>query len=98
MNLYKKTLAAISALPEQVQGGGMTPAEAESALDTLVSGYTEAFNKMDRRSGFIETVEREEIYTVLEDLLVGAQEQLSAAGVEVDVDKLFDTFDKLRDF
>ncbi|MFB6364111.1 hypothetical protein ACFCP7_08605 [Paenibacillus elgii] len=98
MNLYKKTLAAITALAEQIRGGGMTAAETESALDTLVSGYTEAFNKMDRRSGFIETVEREEIYTVLKDLLSVAQEQLSAAGVEVDMDKLFNTFNKLRDF
>ncbi|WP_223275666.1 hypothetical protein [Paenibacillus elgii] len=98
MNLYKKTLAAISALPEQIRDGGMTANEAESALNMLVSGYTEAFNKMDRSSGFIETVEREEIYTVLEDLLSGAQQQLSAAGVAMDVDKLFGTFDQLRDF
>ncbi len=98
MNLYKKTLAAMTALAEQIQSGSMTSAEAESALDTLVSGYTEAFNKMDRSSGFIETVEREEIYTVLEDLLSGAQQELSAAGVEVDVNKLFGTFDRLRDF
>nr|WP_193394448.1 hypothetical protein [Paenibacillus sp. A3] len=98
MNLYKKTLAAMTTLPEQIQSGGMTPADAEYALHTLVSGYTETFNKMDRSSGFIETVEREEIYTVLEDLLSGAKEQLSAAGVELDMDKLFDTFDKLRDF
>lgn len=98
MNQYKKTLAAMSALPEQIRSGGLTAAEAESALDALVSDYTKAFNQMDRRSGFIETVEREEIYTVLEDLLSGAQETLSAAGIEVDADKLFDTFDKLRDF
>lgn len=63
-----------------------------------MTGYTAAFNAMDKRTGFIETVEREEIFVVLEEMLQGAQSRLSAAGVQIDTAKLFAVFDQIRDF
>lgn len=38
-------------------------AELTAALAQIGRGYTEGFNALDRRSGFIETEEREQIYT-----------------------------------
>ncbi|MBG9794530.1 hypothetical protein ABD76_19335 [Paenibacillus dendritiformis] len=97
MNQYKKSLAAIAAVEARL-GSGMSAAEAEAKLEAAVAGYTAAFNAMDKRAGFIETVEREEIFAVLEDLLQGAQSRLSAAGVRIDTAKLFGVFDRIRDF
>lgn len=79
-------------------GSGMTAVETEAALEAAVAEYTAAFNAMDKRTGFIETVEREENYTVLEELLQRAQSRLSAAGVPIDTAKLFDALDRMRDF
>lgn len=97
MNQYKKTLAAIAAAEARL-GNGITAAEAEAELEAAVAEYTAAFNAMDKRTGFIETIEREEIFVVLEELLQGAQSRLSAAGVEIDTAKLFSMFDQIRDF
>ncbi|CAH8767763.1 hypothetical protein [Paenibacillus dendritiformis] len=97
MNQYKKTLAAIAAAEARL-GNGLTAAEAEVELEAAVAKYTAAFNAMDKHTGFIETVEREEIFAVLDELLQGAQSRLSAAGVEMDTAKLFSVFDQIRDF
>ncbi|WP_206106305.1 hypothetical protein [Paenibacillus dendritiformis] len=97
MNQYKKTLAAIAAAEARL-GNGITATEAEAELEAAVAEYTAAFNAMDKRTGFIETIEREEIFVVLEELLQGAQSRLSAAGVEIDTAKLFSVFDQIRDF
>lgn len=65
----------------------------------MVTLYTEAFNTMDRRTGFILTEEREEIYTVLVELLDYAEHKLSKDGIDrVDRDKLLEIFNTLRDF
>ncbi|RAT99087.1 hypothetical protein [Brevibacillus sp. Leaf182] len=97
-NLYKKMNTAISALEKQSSEDTTNAEEIKTALRALVKEYTETFNKMDRRTGFIETVEREEIFVVLDELLHSAKRNLATAGVEVDVDELFAIFDQTRDF
>ncbi|WP_429842527.1 hypothetical protein [Brevibacillus sp. FIR094] len=97
-SLYKKMNTAISALEKQSNEDATNTEEIQTALRSLVKEYTETFNKMDRRTGFIETVEREEIFVVLDELLQSAQRNLATAGVELDVDQLFAIFDQTRDF
>lgn len=95
--LYKKMLTEITGLEKQIDAS-WTTAQVNDTLIALATEYTETFNKMDRRTGFIETVEREEIFVVLDDLLQAAKQNLSAAGFEVDVHKLYTVFDETRDF
>lgn len=96
VQLYKKMLTMIHSLEEKYKAGTV---EVNPTLEIMVTEYTEAFNKMDRKTGFIMTEEREEIYTVLEELLNYAELKLSNVGIDrVDRDKLLETFDALRDF
>ncbi|ASJ56418.1 hypothetical protein BP422_24355 [Brevibacillus formosus] len=97
-SLYKKMNTAMSALGKQSSEDTTNVEKIQTALRALVKEYTESFNKMDRRTGFIETVEREEIFVVLDELLQSAKRNLATAGVEVDVDELFAIFDQTRDF
>lgn len=70
-----------------------------SLLTAAVTAYTEAFNLIDRRSKAIETVEREEIYSVLFDLLNALEQKLGEQGASrVDQPRLFQLFDQLREF
>ena len=90
---YKNLLAATRGI-----GADMPAAEAAAALDAMVTAYTVAFNKMDR-SGIIETVEREEIYSVLVDVLVQLETDLGEQGAAlVNQERLYELFDRLRDF
>lgn len=88
---YKNMLAVTRSLD-----AAMEATAAATALKAMVVAYTDAFNKMDRRSGIIETVEREEIYTVLAELLAQLAQQLGPA--LVDEEALLDLFDRLREF
>ncbi|KQO10760.1 hypothetical protein [Paenibacillus sp. Leaf72] len=97
MNLYKKMLGELGALEKQA-ASGMNAAEVHAALAALVTDFTATLNKMDSRSGFIETIEREEIYEVLHDLLKNTKLNLAESGIKVDLDKLIDIFDAERDF
>ncbi|MBK8406699.1 MAG: hypothetical protein IPL19_01820 [Sandaracinaceae bacterium] len=63
----------------------------EVAATELVRTYIAAFNAADRRTGFIETVEREEIIDALFRGLGGLPEGVSRGG-------LLDLVDGLRDF
>jgi hypothetical protein len=64
-----------------------------------VTAYTEAFNLIDRRSKAIETVEREEIYRVLFDVLNPLVQKLGEQGASlVDQPRLDQLFDQLREF
>ncbi|THB81960.1 hypothetical protein E1N66_23550, partial [Pantoea allii] len=68
-------------------------------LSAAVTAYTEAFNLIDRRSKAIETVEREEIYCVLFDILNGLEQKLGEQGaLLVDQPRLYQLFDRLREF
>lgn len=68
-------------------------------LTAAVTAYTEAFNLIDRRSKAIETVEREEIYSVLFDVLNPLEQKLGGQGASiVDQPRLYQLFDQLREF
>lgn len=70
-------------------------------LVSMVENYTQTFNKMDAKTGFIETVEREEIYVVLTELLDQLQQHLELRQddwVKVNHEELYEVFDRLRDF
>lgn len=88
---YKKMLAVTRGIDAAMQATA-----AAAALEAMVTAYVEDFNKMDRRASIIETVEREEIYTVLVELLAQLQQQLGPA--LVDEAALLDLFDRLREF
>ncbi|WP_223868890.1 hypothetical protein [Paenibacillus sp. UASWS1643] len=67
----------------------------------MAENYTQTFNKMDAKAGFIETVEREEIYVVLAELLNQLQENLELHQddlIKVNHEELYEVFDRLRDF
>lgn len=86
-DLYRKTRAEILKLEQS------SPPEAALTAETLVRAYTESFNKMDKRKYFIETVEREDIYFALTELL-----ELLPKSLQVDKEKLLQIFDEVRDF
>ncbi|WKL02546.1 hypothetical protein Q0F98_00730 [Paenibacillus amylolyticus] len=70
-------------------------------LVSMVENYTQTFNKMDAKTGFIETVEREEIYVVLTALLEQLQQNLELRQddlIKVNHEELYEVFDRLRDF
>lgn len=90
---YKNLLAATRSID-----ASMPAAEAAAALDAMVTAYTVDFNKMDR-SGIVETVEREEIYSVLVDVLQQLEQDLGEQGAAlVQQERLYELFDQLRDF
>lgn len=63
-------------------------------LTAAVTAYTEAFNLIDRRSKAIETVEREEIYSVLFNVLNPLEQKLGEQGASlVDQSLLYQLFD-----
>lgn len=65
----------------------------QTDLDKIVLDYTESFNKIDKRTTFIETDEREEIYKVLCELL-----ELIPQESAFDKNPLLGTFDNKREF
>lgn len=85
--LYRKTRAGMIKLVES------SPDEMMQGATELVKLYTEGFNKMDKGKYFIETVEREDIYTALDDIL-----DLIPAEFNIDKENLLNFFDELKDF
>ncbi len=70
-------------------------------LTAMIEMYTEVFNTMDARSGCIDTIEREEIATALNELLDGLQKQLDnqhASTLEIDRQALEQVFERTREF
>ena len=86
-DLYRKTRAAMVKL---IDGAGK---DIEKDAEALVRDYTEGFNKMDKKKPFIDTVERDEVFTALDGILSLIPEELS-----IDEDKLIDLFDQLKEF
>ncbi|SEL40438.1 hypothetical protein [Paenibacillus sp. OK003] len=71
----------------------------QKQLSSMVETYTRTFNKMDAKTGFIETIEREEIYVVLATLLDQLEQELgNESTIKVNREALFEVFDQLRDF
>ena len=74
-------------------------ADSLAALSPVVLAYTEAFNKMDSRSNFIFTEEREQIFEALMQILNAVDELRAAAGAApVDRNALIEVMDGVRDF
>ena len=86
-DLYRKTRAAVVKL---IDGAGK---DIEKDAEVLVRDYTESFNKMDKKKPFIDTVERDEVFTALDGILSLIPDEL-----DVDKDKLIDLFDQLKEF
>jgi hypothetical protein len=85
--LYKKTRGKIIKLEQS------TMDEAKQIAETLVKEYTEGFNKLDKGKCFIETIERDEIYTALDEIL-----NLIPTDLDIDKNKLLELFNNIRDF
>ncbi|MBB5371368.1 MULTISPECIES: hypothetical protein [unclassified Janthinobacterium] len=91
---YKKLLATTRTITVD-----MDAASVQQLLTTMVTAYAEDFNVIDRRAGVIETVEREEIYTVLVDVLEQLELGLGEPGQgQFQRDRLCELFDRLREF
>lgn len=88
---YKNMLAVTRSID-----AAMEATAAAAALEAMVTAYVDAFNKIERRTSIIETVEREEIYTVLAELLAQLVQQRGPA--LVDEAALLALFDRLREF
>ena len=86
-DIYRKTRAAMVKL---IDGAGK---DIEKDAEALVRDYTESFNKMDKKKPFIDTVERDEVFTALDGILSLIPDEL-----DVDKDKLIDLFDQLKEF
>lgn len=86
-DIYRKTRAAMVKL---IDGAGK---DIEKDAEVLVRDYTEGFNKMDKKKPFIDTVERDEVFTALDGILSLIPDEL-----DVDKDKLIDLFDQLKEF
>lgn len=97
--LYRKTRA------DALKAAATQAADAQALMATLseiVRTYTEGFNALDRRTGFIETVERDQIYVALMGILDAVQAKLiEDAGEDaavLDRDALDRAVDEVRDF
>ena len=91
---YKNMLAVTRGID-----AAMDATAGAAALEAMVTAYVDAFNKIERRASIIETVEREEIYAVLAELLAQLRQQLGGQGAAlVDEAALLDLFDRLREF
>ena len=91
---YKNMLAVTRGID-----AAMDVTVAATALEAMVTAYVDAFNKIERRASIIETVEREEIYSVLAELLAQLRQQLGGQGAAlVDEAALLELFDRLREF
>ena len=86
-DIYRKTRAAMVKLIEAPSK------DIEKDAEALVRDYTEGFNKMDKKKPFIDTVERDEVFTALDGILSLIPDEL-----DVDKDKLIDLFDQLKEF
>ncbi|MFE7331240.1 hypothetical protein ACFU8W_41255 [Streptomyces sp. NPDC057565] len=74
------------------------PADGRSTrMEEIGRAYGEAFNRLDRRSGFIETVEREELFAAL-DHIVKETEALHGPGLEDARDSLIFGVESVRDW
>ena len=91
---YKNMLAVTRGID-----AAMDATAGAAALEAMVTAYVDAFNKIERRASIIETVEREEIYAVLAELLAQLRQQLGGQGATlVDEAALLELFDRLREF
>lgn len=84
---YKKTRSEILNLISDLNSNF------EQGIMSAVNDYTVAFNQMDKKKGFIETEEREDICNALTSLL-----ELIPQETNIDINKVYDVFEKVREF
>lgn len=73
----------------------------QKQLMLLVEKYTETFNQMEAKANFIETIEREEIYNALVELLDQLESQPGidqTSAIKVNRKELDEVFEHRRDF
>ena len=97
--LYRKTRA--DALKAAATHAGDQDA-LMAAMSDIVRTYAEAFNALDRRTGFIETVERDQIYVALMGILDAAEAKLAEVAGQgaatLDRNALDQAVDEVREF
>ena len=86
-DLYRKTRAQVVKLIE-----GPT-SDFEQDIEALVRTYAEGFNKMDKRKYFITTIERDEVFDALSDILGLIPDELG-----LDKNRMIDIFDDVKEF
>ncbi len=72
-------------------------ADRSGRMEEIGRVYGEAFNELDRRTSFIATIEREELYDAL-DHLMNEAEALHGSGLQDLRDSLFSGVDEVRDW
>ncbi|WP_440109554.1 hypothetical protein [Paenibacillus sp. QZ-Y1] len=93
--LYKQCLKEIRLLSQNANDQEAF----QKQLISMVETYTQTFNKMDAKAGFIETIEREEIYVVLMELLDQLEQKLGQEStIEIHREAVYEVFDYMRDF
>ncbi|WP_294988345.1 hypothetical protein [uncultured Stenotrophomonas sp.] len=93
--LYRK---ACTAALKQAAEHGSDAAALEAALAHIGRDYTEGFNALDRRSGFIETEEREQIYGAWLGILDAVDARRQDGAAPVDRERLRAAMNEIRSF
>ncbi|MER7171274.1 hypothetical protein [Streptomyces mesophilus] len=71
---YRRAVSQYKATRKAVLQAAEGPADVRPArMEEIGRAYGEAFNRLDRRSGFIETVEREELFEALDHIVQEAE-------------------------
>ncbi|MDQ2186316.1 hypothetical protein RBI13_14040 [Alcaligenaceae bacterium A4P071] len=85
-----------------IQPAAPLEADVTAALAPVVTTYTQGFNALDRRAGFIETVEREAIFEALMGIIDAVDEKRVALfgpdTIPVNRDAILAAMDEVRDF
>jgi hypothetical protein len=86
-DLYRQTRATLLVLGSET--------DVQQQCENICTEYIAAFNKMDRKHQFIDTIIREQVVEVLDKLL---QETTEKHSDKIDIDRLWDSIEKIRDF
>ena len=65
----------------------------EQDIEALVRTYAEGFNKMDKRKFFITTIERDEVYDALSEILDLIPDEFA-----IDKNRMIEVFDEVKEF
>ncbi|MCG5215895.1 hypothetical protein [Streptosporangium sp. KLBMP 9127] len=97
--MYKKAVAQYKTTRKAVlEAFAEEPVDARSTrMEEIGYAYGEAFNRLDQRSGFIETVEREELFGAL-DHIMNEAEALHGPSLEDARDSLVSGVESVRDW
>ena len=73
-------------------------AKLSAKLNEIAKEYVLAFNKLDGKTNFIETEEREDICAAFDVILDTVKAEVAGTGYEVNSSQLYDTMDEHRDW